>query len=705
MLKVADLCCADETAAVETALSRVDGVSDVRCHLVTQTVRVTHDPQRVTAQQLVAAIERAGMKARPTEDREESSRTQHLHLLATVVSGVLVGIGLACHWLSAPEWAEIAAFGIAVVTGGWFIAPKAIAAARRLSPDMNLLMSIAVVGALFIKAWDEAASVVFLFSLAELLESYSLTRARRAISALMELAPDTALLTTGEVPVSEVKLGDIALIRPGARIPLDGEVVSGTSSVNQAPITGESMPVEKQPGSEVFAGTINERGSLEVRVTKLATDSTLAKIIHLVEEAQEQKAPAQRFVDVFARYYTPAVIVLALLVVVVPPLLFGQAWGVWFYRALVMLVIACPCALVISTPVSVVSGLTAAARNGVLIKGGAILEALGKLRALAVDKTGTVTEGRPRVTEVIALNGTDPREVLRIAGALEAHSEHPLAQAILEHAKHQGIAVSRAETFQSITGKGAEGMISGHHYFVGNHRLVEDLAVCSAETERRIEEIQRRAQTAVVVGHRPHADCKGEVLGIIGVGDTIRPQAAKAIQALRRAGVRRIVMLTGDNRATAEAIAKQAGIEEVAAELLPGEKVERVRALLKEEQHVGMVGDGVNDAPALAAASVGIAMGVAGTDAALETADVALMADDLGKLPEAITLGQRAERTIQVNIALSLLLKVVFLGLAAVGIATMWMAVAADMGLTLVVIANALRLLKIQPVSTKDRPL
>ena len=623
----------------------------------------------------------------------EGSGDQRRHFVATILSGVFVGIGLGCHWLGAPEWAEIIAFGVAVVSGGWFIAPKAVAAARRFSPDMNLLMSIAVVGAIFIKAWDEAASVIFLFSLAELLESYSVTRARRAISSLMELAPDTALLKTGEVPVEQVQVGDIILIRPGARIPLDGVVTSGESSVNQAPITGESMPVDKQPGNDVFAGSINERGSLEVRVTKLSTDSTLAKIIHLVEKAQEQKAPAQRFVDVFARYYTPAVIVLALLIAVAPPLLFGQAWGVWFYRALVMLVIACPCALVISTPVSVVSGLTAAARHGVLIKGGAVLESLGKLRALAVDKTGTITEGRPRVTEVVPLNQTDEHELLRVAAALEAHSEHPLAQAILAHAP----AAPRAEKFQAVAGKGATGYIHGHEYFIGNHRLVEELAVCSPETERRIEEIERRAQTAVIVGHRPHADCKGEVIGVIAIGDTIRPQAAAAVQRLHRAGVQRIVMLTGDNRATAEVIAKQAGITEVIAELLPDEKVERVRELLASEQHVGMVGDGINDAPALAAASVGIAMGVAGTDAALETADVALMADDLGKLPEAIALGRRTERIIQFNIGFAILIKLVFLALAATGKATMWMAVAADMGASLVVIANGLRLLASEP--------
>jgi Zn2+/Cd2+-exporting ATPase len=619
-------------------------------------------------------------------------------LITTVTSGVFVAAGLLCNWLGAPEWAGRVTLGIAVVAGGWFILPRAISAARRFSADMNLLMSIAVAGAIFIGAWNEAAMVTFLFSLAELLESYSVRRARRAIRSLMELAPETAWLQRDgsimEVPATSVRAGDIIVIKPGARLPLDGVVVAGESSVNQAPITGESMPAEKMPGSDVFAGSINQRGSLTVRVTRLSTESTLARMIHLVEEAQSQKAPAQRFVDVFAHYYTPAVICMAIVIAVAPPLLFHHAWVDSFYRALVMLVIACPCALVIATPVSVVSALTAAARRGVLIKGGAVLESLGKLTALALDKTGTITEGRPRVAETITLNGSAPAEVLRIAAALEARSEHPLANAILRHAEQQNLQVPDADQFQSITGRGIEGVVEGHHYFAGNHRLVEDMAVCSPETELRIHEIERRALTAVVVGHRPHADCKGHVLGVIGVGDTVRAQASATLQRLRDTGIRRIVMLTGDNRTTAEAIAAQVGIDEVMAELLPEEKLERVRELLRSEKNVGMVGDGVNDAPSLAAATVGIAMGVAGTDAALESADVALMADDLNKLPEAIALGRRAERVIITNIAVSIGLKVVFLGLAAAGIATMWMAVAADMGLTLLVIGNALRLLK-----------
>ena len=702
-LRVSGLCCADEVAILERELSRLQGVSQVRCNLVASTVTVQHDPSQTAVGTLVAAIARTGLRAAPGEGGHAHVHAdpQRGHLVSTVVSGVLVAVGLTAHGLHLSETLQVAAYAAAAVAGGWFIAPKALRALRRLSPDMNLLMCIAVVGAACISAWDEAATVIFLFSLAELLESFSLTRARRAIASLMTLAPNTAFLKSGsstrEVPVGEVAVGDIIVIRPGARVPLDGVVVGGSSSVNQAPITGESMPVEKSPGSDVFSGSINGRGSLEVRVTRLAADSTLARIIHLVEEAQSQKAPSQRFVDVFARYYTPIVFGLAVVVAVAPPLLFAQPWSVWFYRALVTLVVGCPCALVISTPVAIVSGLTAAARAGVLIKGGSVLEGLGRLRVLAVDKTGTITEGRPRVTAVVAFDSATPSDVLRVAAALESHSEHPLAHAIREHAQAQGVGSAMAHEFVSLPGRGAEAVIDGHHYFVGNHRLVEDFAVCSVETERRIEEIERRAQTAVVVGHRPHTDCRGEVLGVIAVGDTIRPLAATAVRRLRHAGVRRIVMLSGDNRVTAEAIAKQVGITEVAAELLPEEKVERVRELLEDEPHVGMLGDGVNDAPALAVASVGIAMGVAGTDAALEAADVALMADDLDRVGFAITLGRRTERMIRTNIAFAILLKAAFLGLAGAGIATLWMAVAADTGASLVVIANSLRLLRTSP--------
>jgi Cd2+/Zn2+-exporting ATPase len=431
-----------------------------------------------------------------------------------------------------------------------------------------------------------------------------------------------------------------------------------------------------------------------VRVTKLSSDTTLAKIIHLVEEAQSQKAPSQRFVDVFARYYTPSVMALALFILLVPPLAFQGAWFTWIYRALVLLVIACPCALVISTPVSIVSGLTAMARRGVLIKGGAFLEAIGKLRALALDKTGTITEGKPRVTKVHALQGASENEIVRIAAAIDSHSEHPLAQAVVEYAQEQDLDFARSENYKAQSGRGASARIDDHDYFIGNHRFTHELAVCSEEIERLLAEIESEAQSVVVVGHMPHPGCKGEVLGVLAVGDAVRPNAKDAIAALHNAGVRKVVMLSGDNQRTVDAVAKQAGIDEAHGDLLPDQKVDRVKELMKRERYVGMVGDGVNDAPAMAIATVGIAMGAAGTDTAIETADLALMKDDLAKIAETVVLGRRTVRVIQANIIFALAVKAVFLILAVTGYTSLWLAIAADTGATLLVIANALRLLR-----------
>lgn len=698
-LRVSGMDCADEVETVERALKPLPGVRDVRVNLMAGKVAVEHDAS-ITPEQLIAAIGKAGLKATPdqTETREPAD-AQRSRLVSVAVSGALTGLGLLAQWTEvAPLAVRIGAFACAIIAGGWFILPKALGAVRRRSLDMNVLMSVAVVGAAAIGEWSEGAAVVFLFALSELLESFSVARARRAIQSLMKLAPETAWLKDGdafrEVPVEQVKVGDRITVKSAARVPLDGEVVAGGSTVNQAPITGESMPVEKQPGDTVFAGTINGEGSLEVRVAKVYSDTTLARIIHLVEEAQSQKAPSQQFVNTFARYYTPAVFVLALAVWLVPPLVLGGEWAVWTYRALVLLVIACPCALVISTPVSVVSGLTAMARRGVLIKGGAFLEAVGKLRALAVDKTGTITEGRPRVTQIIPFNSKSESEILRVAAAIDVHSDHPMAQAVVAHAREQRIEFPRSENYQARNGRGAEGELEGHHYFVGNHRFAHELAVCSDALEARLAEIEAQAQSVVVVGHKPHADCKGEVLGVLAVGDSVRPEAVEAIRALHAAGVRKVVMLSGDNQKTASAIARQVGIDEAHGDLLPEQKIERVRALKEEHQHVGMIGDGVNDAPAMAAASVGIAMGAAGTDTAIETADMALMQDDLGKVAEAIRLGRRTVRIIQANITFALVVKAVFLALALSGHTSLWLAILADTGATLVVIANALRLLK-----------
>jgi Cd2+/Zn2+-exporting ATPase len=696
-LQIAGMDCADEVAALQQVFQPIKGIREVRINLMGGKAVLFHD-NSVIPSQLIAAVARTGMKAVVEGDDSGSLEdAKKARQLAVAISGVATGLGLILQWTEFPVWAADALFGLAILSGGWFVVPKAVRAIRRLALDMNVLMTMAVLGALVIHEWSEGAAVAFLFALSELLEAFSLARARRAVQALMQLAPETALLKEGdsfrEVPVEEVAAGSIIAVKSGSRIPLDGEVVSGTSSVDQAPITGESMPVDKKAGDGVYAGTINGGGSLEIRTTKAYTDTTIAKIIHLVEEAQSQKAPSQRFVDVFARYYTPLVMVAAFLVVLIPPLLMGEPWMTWFYKGLVLLVIACPCALVISTPVSVVSGLTAMARRGVLIKGGAVLEAVGKLQVLAVDKTGTITEGKPRVTQVILRGAATESEVIRLAAAVDTHSEHPLAQAVAAYATEKKIAFPRAEKYQAHSGRGAEGVVDGHLYFVGNHRFVHELGICSPEIEAQLAEIEARALSVVIVGHKPHASCTGEVLGILAVGDAVRSNAKEAVAALHRIGIKKIVMLSGDNQRTASAIAAQAGIDEAHGDLLPDQKIERVKALMASDGRTGMVGDGVNDAPAMAAATVGIAMG-AGTDTALETADMALMQDDLSKVAEAIELGRRTVGIIQFNIVFALALKAVFLVLALLGWTSLWLAILADTGATLLVIANAMRLLR-----------
>jgi len=625
-----------------------------------------------------------------------SSRAESISL---IVSGALVGVGLVGEWTDVMPKGGVAAVSIAaMLAGGWFLLPKAGRAILKLRPDINLLVVIAAIGASIIGEFIEAAAVVFLFGVAEWLEGWADRRARRAVEALLEIAPKVATVNRDgrfvEVPVAEVKVGETVAVKSGMSIPLDGEITSGESAVNQAPITGESVPVDKKPGDGVFAGTVNGEGSLEVRVTKPVGDSTLARIIRLVKEAQEQKAPTQRFVDVFARYYTPAITLIALLVFLIPPLAMSGDWSQWLYRACVLLIIACPCALVISTPVSIVAGLTALAKRGVLVKGGAHLESIAKLKALAVDKTGTITEGKPKVQGVELIGNIDEEAVLRPAAAIDVHSAHPLAVAIVQHVEQLGIRYPRAESYKNRSGRGAEGVVDGHPHFVGNHRFAHELGVCSEEIERRLATIENRGHSVVVVGHCPHDGCKGEVLGIIAIGDTLRDNAADAIRALHEAGVESVMMLSGDNQRTVDFIAKQVGIDDPRGDLLPDDKVGAVKALREKYGVVGMVGDGVNDAPAMATATVGIAMGVAGTDAAIETADIALMQDDLAKIAETIRLGRRTLGIIRFNITFALALKLVFLVLTLLGYASLWLAIMADTGATLLVVANALRLLK-----------
>lgn len=641
-----------------------------------------------------------GEKELDADGHDHSAGITKSQLWLVGLSGATIAAGFLAQW-SLPGTPLLATllFAAGTLTGGALVFPHALESLRKLRLDMNVLMTVAVAGAWFIGEGAEGAAVVFLFAFAELLESWSVGRARRAIKSLLALTPETALRRRGEgepeeVPAGEVKPGEIILVRSGQRVPLDGEVATGFSSINQAPITGESVPVDKMPGDPVFAGTINGGGSLEVRVTKAAGDSTLARIIKMVEEAEEQKAPTQRFVDKFARIYTPAVFVLAIFVAVLPPLLGWGTWSEWGYRALVLLVIACPCALVIATPVSIVSGLTSLAKRGVLIKGGAFLEAVGKLRALAVDKTGTITQGRPQVAEVIPWGGTTEEDVLRWAAAIDTHSTHPLAEAVTAAAKARNIAFTPADSYQSKTGRGAEALIGGHPHFIGNHKMAHEIGVCSPEVEAKLAEIESRGQSLAVLGHTPHEGCAGKVLGILAIGDTMRPEVPEALKMLHAIGLKKVVMLSGDNQRTANAIAKQAGIDEARGDLMPDQKVEHLKELVKTYQYVGMIGDGVNDAPALAVASVGIAMGAVGSDTAIETADMALMNDDLRKLADAIAVGRRTVRIIQFNVGFAIAVKAVFLVLAFTGHSSLWMAILADTGAALLVIANALRLMR-----------
>ena len=619
--------------------------------------------------------------------------------LLVAAAGMLTGIGLVLGWMDmGPSWLQTAAFAVATLAGGLLVFPAAWKAllARRL--DMNVLMTVAVAGAWIIGEYGEAAAVVFLFSLSELLESWAATRARRAVQALLELSPPTAIVigadgTEREIAVAEVTIGMEIRVRSGSRVPLDGEVISGNSSVDQAPITGESVPVDKAPGDPVFAGTVNQEGSLTVRVTKAAGDSTLARIIQLVGEAEEQKPPTQHWVDRFAAFYTPAVFIAAILVAVIPPLLMGQAWNPWVYRSLVLLVIACPCALVIATPVSIVSGLTALARRGVLVKGGIYLEAVGKLRALAVDKTGTITQGKPQVTGITSTSEFSEEAILRFAASINCHSEHPLAVAIVTAARSRNLDFEPAADYQSVTGQGARATIGGHPHYIGNHRMAHEAGVCTPEIEAILAGIEAKGQSLAVLGHTPHEGCAGKILGIIAIADTLRPEVTEALRLIHAAGIEKVIMLSGDNQRTASAIAKQAGIDEAIGDLMPEQKVEHVRKLVAQYTHVGMIGDGVNDAPALAIASVGFAMGAIGSDTAIETADIALMQDDLTKVAETIILGRRTLRIIRFNVTFALAIKAIFLILAFLGIAGLWFAILADTGATLLVIINSLRLL------------
>jgi Zn2+/Cd2+-exporting ATPase len=635
--------------------------------------------------------------------------SRHGRIALTLLSGLSTAVAFGVHlWLSGGlsevlgsegigkvhevPWSVRILYLLAIGAGVYYVAPKAWFALRRGRPDMNLLMTIAVCGAVAIGEWFEAATVAFLFALSLTLESWSVGRARRAIEKLLDLTPQVVrVLENGqvrEITPQAVPVGTVFVVRPGERIPLDGEVVRGVSDVNQAPITGESLPVAKEPGATAFAGTVNGVGVLEIRSTKVSGDTTLAHIIRLVNEAQQKRAPSEQWVDRFARYYTPAVMMLAIALLLVPPLVLQQPFSQWVYRALVLLVIACPCALVISTPVSVVAALAAAARNGVLVKGGAYIELPGRLRAVAMDKTGTLTEGKPSVVQVVGMNGHTNAELVERAAAMEAHSDHPLARAILDYAQREGVAFRPADDFRILPGKGATARLDGREYWLGSHRFLEERGQETPSVHDELEALARTGRTVVVIGSDKH------VCGFLALADQIRPESCQSIQELRNAGVEHVVMLTGDNEGTARAIAEQAGVTEFRAELLPQDKMSAVERLVNEYGAVAMIGDGINDAPAMSRATLGIAMGAAGSDTAIEAADIALMSDDLAKVPWLIQHSRRMLTIIRTNIVLSLAVKAVFVILTLFGHASLWAAITADMGVSLLVIFNALRLLR-----------
>jgi Zn2+/Cd2+-exporting ATPase len=587
-------------------------------------------------------------------------------------------------------------YGLGILAGGWFVFPRAWSALLRLRPDMNLLMMCAVVGAAGIGDWFEASTVAFLFSVSLMLEKWSVGHARHAIEALLELTPPMARVlrpdgSLEDVSPDQVSVGSILLVKPGERFPLDGRVVQGKSHVNQSPITGESLPVAKAPEDAVFAGTINGEGALEIESTKPSDSTTLAQLIRMVSEAQSRRSQSEQWVERFARIYTPVVLGLSMAFFLIPPLFLGGAWLDWFYRGLVLLVIACPCALVISTPVSVVSAIAAAARQGILIKGGAFVELPGRLKAIAFDKTGTLTEGKPNVVAVIPWSGhTEPELLERIAG-LESRSEHPLGKAILAYADQQHIPIRSAEDFQIIPGRGATARFDGKMFWLGSHRYLEERGQETPEVHAQLEALSQNGVTVVIVGNDQH------VCGYIALADRVRPSAMPAVNALRALGIETIAMLTGDNTPTAQAIAKASGIDQVQSNLLPADKVDVIEGLVTAHGVVAMVGDGVNDAPAMARASLGIAMGSVGSDAALETADIALMSDDLTRIPWLVAHSRRTLRVIQANIALALGIKLVFVAATLLGVASLWGAIAADMGASLLVIFNGLRLLRTHP--------
>jgi Cd2+/Zn2+-exporting ATPase len=693
--RIEELCCVDEERAIRKRLKKVGGIETLAFDFLSHRLVVGHTCPR---HELSDALHDIGFTCRLDNHSAPSRSTwDRYHLGAsTIASGSLLSLGLILDLLGVSPMVVVPVLLGSIVSGGWKIGGKAYLAVKRLSMDMNVLMVIAAVGAVIIRKYEEGAAVMFLFAVSNWLEHNSLERSKRRIGELLNFAPATAQRirngSESTVPVEQIMPGDRIMVRPGERIPLDGTVREGRSTVNQSAVTGESLPREKNAGDFVFAGSINDRGVLELEVLKPYADTTIARMVRMVEDAQAQRAPLQTLSEQFARYYTPAVVAIAVLTTAIPPLLFHEPFAVWFYNALVMLVIACPCALVISTPVTIVSALANAARNGVLIKGGRHLEAMGHIGAIAFDKTGTLTSGTPKVTDIVPVHEITESEVLQIAAAIEQGSEHHLAGAVLRRADDDEIANGPAavQNFEALAGRGVSATMNGDTYFIGNHALIEERRICSPKIENILSGLEQRGKTTIIVARND------QPLGIIAVEDAPRSESRDIVRRLHALGTRNVIMLTGDEEGTAKKVAEAFGIDEYHANLLPEEKMTLVGTLRERYKTVAMVGDGINDAPALAASTVGIAMGGAGTDVAMETADIVLMSDNLLKLPYLMRLARKAISIIKQNMAIALLTKLFFLGLALSGHASLWMAILADDGATFVVIMNGLRALRLK---------
>ena len=712
--KVYGLDCVEELNIIKKALGKKVSEDNMQFDLLNGKLLINQ--QNISAKEIISAIKKSGLNAVIWEDYISNSQTpsfidKHLRLITTLFIGALIIIAYLLHAFdhgfinafidndngSSTTLILISQLGyiLAILFGSWFVFPKALSSLKRLDADMNLLMVIAIVCAAAIGQLFEAAVVSFLFSLSLVLESWSVGNARSAIAKLIDLTPDTALVYCchdkgfEEKPLAEINVGKRLLIKPGQKIALDGVIIKGDSFINQAPITGESIPVEKQVGDEVFAGSINGNSAIEIKTTKTANNSSIAKIIQAVEHAQSKRSSSEKWVDKFARIYTPCMIVLAIFIAIVPPLFLAQPWIKWIYQALVILVIACPCALVISTPISIVSSLARAARNGILIKGGNFIEIPTRLKAIAFDKTGTLTKGQPIVKQIITSDNFSEEQLITIAASLEKAVDHPISKAIIDYANQSNIQVEETINTKVIGGKGITGQIKDSHYWLGSHAFAHEKQLCNNKhLHEQATELGDNGFTLIFVGNNK------QIIGAIGIQDSIKDSISEALKQLKESGISQNVMLTGDNIGTAKAIAKQAGIDEFYAELLPEDKVTKVEELVKKYKNVAMVGDGINDAPALARSNLGIAMGAIGNDIAIETADIALMSDDIGKLPWLIKHSKRTLDIIKQNVTFAIAVKAIFISLAMADLATLWMAIAADIGTTFIVIINALRLLK-----------